>query len=92
MKNIANQVMELDDVDGIAPHTKLELASGIAALTGKNNVGKSRLLKTCAEFGIKRKEDLSTLPRIKYSANINDKEYQLDISKTKVTLSLCMIL
>ena len=81
MKNTVNVVVELDGVDGIAPHTKLELTSGIAVLTGKNNVGKSRLLKSCAELGLKCKEDLSTLPRIKYSSNINNKEYRLDIFK-----------
>ena len=67
-------------MEGISHNTKLILDSGIVVLTGRNNVGKSRVLRSIAAVGIHSDDDLSTLPGVKFISNTDDKDYVLQIN------------
>jgi predicted ATPase len=81
MENLMNLTVQLNGVNGIMPDTRMNLDSGIVVLTGRNNTGKSRVLRSIAAIGLHFNENFSKLPGIKFSSNIEGKDYILEINQ-----------
>ncbi len=83
MNNLMNLTVELSGVEGIMKDTIMNLDPEIAVLTGRNNVGKSRVLRSIAIIGLYSNSDPSKLPGIKFTSNIDGNEYVLEINQDK---------
>lgn len=88
MVNSMNLTVQLNGVNGIMPETRMNLDPGIVVLTGRNNTGKSRVLRSIAAIGLHFNENFSKLPGIKFTSNIDGNEYILEINQNKNPLVL----
>lgn len=80
MNYLMNLTVKLSGVEGIMSNTVMNLDPEIVVLTGRNNVGKSRVLRSIAAIGLYSNNNFSKLPGIKFSSNIDGNEYILEIN------------
>ena len=76
--------IHISNVDGISTLPKIELTTGIITLTGKNNVGKSRILRNIDEFrsivlGERPEGNINNL-ELSVSSEINDGDFTLNVN------------
>ncbi len=79
-------------IRGIKENLEIDLSSNLTVLTGRNNVGKSRILKTISDISLSEKINPMSLPELKWSSFNSGKEFYIEVTKSQkpmITLFTC---